>query len=175
LRNSGISQGYPVPSSMFAPRLFRPVRRANQGLRTDFRRGSPGDQLIKQLWKPSALSLSNRAVMQRNANGRLNPETMQLARGVVARYVVLSILLPERGRPFRSKEFQHQRADFRGRLRAAPRRATYNPLAPSSLPRFVGANKEGFAGGINDLFVFGVSELRAASHGKRTPEEQTGT
>jgi len=32
---------------MFAPSV-RPVRHANQGLRTDFRRGS-SDQLIKQL------------------------------------------------------------------------------------------------------------------------------
>src|SRR5258708_28985587 len=96
--------------------------------------------------------------MQRNANG-VESGAMQ-EREVVARYVVLAILLPECGRPFRSEEFQHQRADFRGRLRTALEEP-HVTLWHQPVAEICCANKEGFAGGIDDLFVFGVSELRA--------------
>src|SRR5258707_1560602 len=96
--------------------------------------------------------------MQGNANG-VESGAMQ-EREVVARYVVLAILLPERGRPFRSEKFQHQRADFRGRLRAAleePHVTLWrHPVTEICCP-----NQEGFSSGINDLFVFGGGELPA--------------
>src|SRR5258708_13190048 len=81
-------------------------------------------------------------------------------REVVARYVVLAILLPECGRPFRSEEFQHQRADFRGRLRTALEEP-HVTLWHHPVTEICCANKEGFSSGINYLFVFGVNELRA--------------
>src|SRR5260370_9747163 len=96
--------------------------------------------------------------MQRNENG---VECGAMEEGeVVARYVVPAILLPERGRRFRSEKFQPQRADFRGRLRTALEEP-HVTLWHHPVTEICCANKEGFSSSINDLFVFGVSELRA--------------
>src|SRR5258708_19221202 len=96
--------------------------------------------------------------MQRNANG-VESGAMQ-ERLVDARYVVRGMLRAEWGGPFRSEKFQHQRADFRGRLRTALEEP-HVTLWHHPVTEICCANKEGFSSSINDLFVFGVSELRA--------------
>src|ERR1700675_1363992 len=75
---------------------------------------APDDQLIQQLEAFRVVALKQ-AVMQRDSNG-VETGAMQ-ERDVVTRYVVLVVLLPKSGRPLRSEELQHQRADFTGRLR----------------------------------------------------------
>src|SRR5467141_3725559 len=96
--------------------------------------------------------------MQRNSN-RVEPGPMQ-ERDVLTRDVVLAVLLPECGRPFGSKQLQHQRADLTRRLRATLEQPHvtfwHQPIA-----QICCAKKERFTSGIDDLFVVGVCELRA--------------
>ena len=97
--------------------------------------------------------------MQRNSNGVEPGPTEE--RDVLTRYVVLAVLLPEHGRPLRSKELQHQRADFARRLRTTLEQPHvtlwHQPIAQTCC-----AKKERFASGIDDLFVVGVCELCAS-------------
>src|SRR2546429_1209723 len=72
-------------------------------------RTAPDDQPVQQLETFRVVALKQ-AVMQRNSNG-VEAGPMQ-ERDVLTRDVVLAVLLPECGRPFRPQEFQHQRADL---------------------------------------------------------------
>src|SRR6202035_3879035 len=99
-----------------------------------------------------------KAVMQRNSNG-VEAGPMQ-ERNVLPRDVVLAVLLPECGRPFRPKQLQHQRADLTRRLRAALEQP-HVTLWHQPIPQICCAKKERFTRGIYDLFVVGVCELRA--------------
>src|SRR5437763_15655796 len=76
-------------------------------------RTAPDDQPVQQLETFRVVALKQ-AVMQRNSNG-VEAGPMQ-ERDVLTRDVVLAVLLPECGRPFRPQEFQHQRADLTRRL-----------------------------------------------------------
>src|ERR1700676_968540 len=76
---------------------------------------TPEDQPVQQLEALRVVALK-KAVMQRNSNA-IEAGAMQ-ERDVLPRDVVLAVLLPECGRPLRSEQFQHQRADLTRRLRA---------------------------------------------------------
>src|SRR5437660_7523372 len=76
---------------------------------------APEDQPVQQLETFRLVALK-KAVMQRDSNG-VEPGPMQ-ERDVLPRDVVLAVLLPECGRPFTSKQLQHQPADLSRRLRA---------------------------------------------------------
>src|ERR1700681_730481 len=76
---------------------------------------APEDQPVQQLETLRVVALE-KAVMQRNSNG-VEAGAMQEC-DVLARDIVVAVLLPECGRPFRSKQLQHQRADLTRRLRS---------------------------------------------------------
>src|ERR1700756_953544 len=95
--------------------------------------------------------------MQGNPNGIESGAIEE--REVLARYVVLAILLPERGRPLRPEELQNQRPDFTRRLRTAFKQP-HVTLWHQPVAEICCANQQGSAGGINDLFVVSVRELR---------------
>src|SRR5882762_6161468 len=97
--------------------------------------------------------------MQRNSNG-VEPGPMQ-ERDILTRDVVLAILLPECGRPFRSKELQQQRANLTRSLRATLEKP-HVTLWHQPIAQICCAKKERFTGGIDDLFVVSVCELRAS-------------
>src|ERR1700682_3409846 len=96
--------------------------------------------------------------MQRNSNG-VEPGPMQ-ERDVLPRNVVLAVLLPECLRPFRPQQLQQQGADLPRRLWAALGQPD-GTLWPQPIAQICCAKKERFTGGIDDLFVVGVRELRA--------------
>src|SRR5258706_14399704 len=77
-------------------------------------RAAPGDQPVQQLETFRVVALKE-AVMQRNSNG-VEPGPRQ-ERGVLARDVGLTVLLPECGRPCGSEEVKYQRADLTRGLR----------------------------------------------------------
>src|SRR5580700_1522108 len=118
---------------------------------------APNDQPIQQLETFRVVALKQ-TVMQRNSNG-IERGPMQ-EREVLTRDVVLAILLPECGRPFRPKELRHQRADLSGRLRTILEQP-HVTLWHQPISQICCAKKERFTSGINDLFVVGVCELRA--------------
>src|SRR5579864_8359972 len=74
---------------------------------------APADQPVQQL-ETIGIVAFKKTVVHRNPNG-IEPGPMQ-KRDVLMRNVVLAVLLPECSRPFRSKQLQHQRVDFTGRL-----------------------------------------------------------
>ena len=76
---------------------------------------APEDQLVQQFEAVRVVALKQ-AVMKRDSNG-VEAGAVQ-ERDVITRDVALTVFLPECGRPFRSKQLQHQRADLTGRLRA---------------------------------------------------------
>src|SRR5229473_1830566 len=118
---------------------------------------APGDQPVQQLETFRVVALK-KAVMQRNSNG-VEAGPMQ-ERDVIPRDVVLAVLLPECGRPFRSKQLQHQRADLTRRLRSTFEQPHVS-LWHQPITQIGCAKKERFTSGIDDLFVVGVCELRA--------------
>src|SRR5262249_60886532 len=128
---------------------------------------APGDHLVQQLESFRVVTLKQ-TVMQWNANS-VEPGPMQEG-NVLARDVVLAILLPECGRGFRSKEFQHQRADFARRLRAALEQP-HVTFRHQPIPQIGGSHEERFTAGIDDLFVVGMRELRAA-YGRKCQKKQ---
>src|SRR5947199_174684 len=97
--------------------------------------------------------------MQRNSN-RVEARAMQ-QRDVLLRDIVLAVFLPECRRPFWSKQLHHQPADLAKGLRAALEQP-HVTLGHHPIAQIGGAKKEWFAGGIDNLFVLGVRELRAA-------------
>src|SRR5213596_1711469 len=107
------NQGYPALSSMFAGLSARCGMQIKDHIQT--LGAAPDDEPVQQFETFRAVVLKQ-AVMQRNSNG-VEPGPMQ-ERDVFPRDVVLAVLLPECGRPFRSKQLQHQPADLARRLRA---------------------------------------------------------
>src|SRR5260370_18971161 len=95
--------------------------------------------------------------MQRDSNG-VEPGAMQ-KRDILPRDVVIAVLLPECRRPFRSKQLQHQRADLTRRLKAVLEQP-HITLWHHPIAQVCSAKKERFAGGIDNLFVVRVRELR---------------
>src|ERR1700676_1577721 len=107
--------------------------------------------------------------MQRNSNG-VEPGPMQ-ERDVLTRDVVLAVFLPERGRPFRSKELQHQRADLTRRLRTTLEQP-HVTLWHQPIAQICCAKKDRFTSGIDDLFVVGMCELRASLGNQRQKKKR---
>src|SRR5216683_7778139 len=118
---------------------------------------APGDQPVQQLETFRVVALKQ-AVMQRNSNG-VEPGPMQ-ERDVLTRDVVLAVLLPECGQPFRSKQLQHQRADLTRRLRTTLEQP-HVTLWHQPIAQIYCAKKERFTSAIDDLLVISVCELRA--------------
>src|SRR6202795_206655 len=107
--------------------------------------------------------------MQRNSNG---VERGPMQEGdVLTRNIVLAILLPECGRPFRPKELRHQRVDLTRRLRAILEQP-HVTLWHKPISQICGAKKERFTSGINDLLVVGVCELRARLRSQRQKKKR---
>src|SRR5882724_1390046 len=106
--------------------------------------------------------------MQGNSNG-VEPGAMQ-ERDILARDVVFAVLLPECGRPFRSKELQHQRADLTGRLRTTLEKP-HVTLWHQPIAQICRTDKERSTSSIDDMFVVGVCEL-CASLGNQGQKEK---
>src|SRR5262249_6864992 len=127
---------------------------------------APNDQPVQQLETFGVIALKQ-AVMQRNSNGVEAGPVQE--RNVVTRNIVLAVLPPECGRSFRPKEFQHQGADLTRRLRTILEQPHvtlwHKPISQIGCP-----NKKRFTGGVNDLFVVGVSELRASGNQRQQNE-----
>src|SRR5262249_24434497 len=121
---------------------------------------APNDQPVQQLETFRVIAIEQ-AVMQRNSNG-VEAGPVQ-KRNVVTRDVVLAVLPPECSRSFRPKEFQHQGANLTRRLRTILEQPHvtlwHKPVAQICCPE-----KKRFIGGVDDLFVVGVSELRASGN-----------
>src|SRR5258708_9789847 len=117
---------------------------------------APEDQAVEKLEALRVVALK-KAVMQRNSNG-VEAGAMQ-ERDVVPRYIVVAVLLPECSGRFRSKEFQHQGANLTGRLRATFEQP-HVAFRHEPVTQIRGAKEERFTGGVDDLFVVGVCELR---------------
>src|SRR5260370_2908087 len=94
--------------------------------------------------------------MQRNSNG-VEPGPMQ-ERDVLTGDVVLAVLLPECGRPFRSEELQHQRVDLTRRLRTALEQP-HATLWHHPVAQIYCAKKQRFTRRIDHLFVTNAPDL----------------
>src|SRR5215471_6622193 len=129
---------------------------------------APSDQPVQQLETFRVIALEQ-AVMQRNSNGVEAGPVQEC--NVLTRNVVLAVLLPECGRAFRSQEFQHQGADLTRRLRTTLEQPHvtlwHQPISQIGCPE-----KKWFIGGVDDLFVVGVSELRASGGNQSQKNER---
>src|SRR5260370_1152342 len=113
------SQGYPALSSMLAP--VCPPGAACRS-RITYKRSARLQRINRSSSRETFRVVAlEKAVMQRNSNG-VEAGAMQEC-DVLARDVVVAVLLPECGRPFRSKQLQHQRA-----------RTSHSCIAPASTP-----------------------------------------
>src|SRR5260370_32965778 len=105
---------------------------------------APGDQPVQQLETLRVVALKQ-AVMQRNSNG-VEPGPMQ-ERDVLSRDVVFAVLLPKCGRPFRSKQLQHQSPNLPRTLRPAMEQP-HLTLRHHPIPQILTTNKRRLATGI---------------------------
>jgi len=104
----------------------------------------------------------------------LNPAPTQERDGSSRVNVVLAVLLPEHGRPLRSKEFQHQRADFARRLRTTLEQPHVTLWHQPNCPDLLREEGAVLPVAIDDLFVVGVCEL-CASLGNQCQKKKAAT